>query len=392
MQTKTKKKKSKKSKQDESNADKVSGDITNAVTIAKKTKTRKGKKRSKQTPAIEKSKVNKTLPREPDVSSDHKDTASDPNAAANSVNLKESDKESNTIEGSNTEELKQERSSVGETLIKIIHTNKITEDSHIEQDSGDTADPNKGATEQSKVEESQIREADVSSEQNDAGADHNVADGAVKVTTATPEEGEEIGVSKISEAIHKMTQTPTDLPDQAASVEKSTFDTISDLPEIFANDIMQKQITWASPEDSLQQAIAKMQQTNSGYIMVGQNGTLEGVVSKSDIKKAMSPYLLPIFAKWRRPLDDATLKIRIKWIMSRPVRTIRPQTPLVTIMENMSQFRGQCLPVMDEEGNVRGLVTAFNIFQTLLKHNSNTCSTDEASPELAETASSTETT
>jgi CBS-domain-containing membrane protein len=106
----------------------------------------------------------------------------------------------------------------------------------------------------------------------------------------------------------------------------------------------------------------------------------------------MSPYLLPIFAKWRRPLDDATLKIRIKWIMSRPVRTIKPKTSLATIMEHMSQFRGRCLPVMDEEGNVQGLVTAFDIFQALLKSNPNTCSTGQTAQELVESAAPTGTT
>jgi CBS domain-containing protein len=482
MQTSTKKKKSKKSKQSESNTDKVSGDITDAGIITKKTKDRKGKKKSKQTPAPGKSKVNKTLPREPDISSDHKDTASDLDAAAHNVDLKESDKESNTIEGSNAEELKQERSSVGETLIKIIHTNKIAEDSHLEQDSEDTVDLNEDAVEQSKVEESHIREADVSSdqentapypdapndstdsketdtvegsneeelkqepfvketltgqtdagetaedaqaeqapedtvdhgdsvgkeqnhveespiqepdissEQNDAGADPNVDDGVAKVTAATPEKVEEIAVSQIYEAIQKITQSQGDIALHPATEEKSKADVTSSLLEASANEIMQNKVTWASPESSLQHAIAKMQQTNAGYVMVGQNGALEGVVSKSDITKAMSPFLLPIFAKWRRPLDDATLKIRIKWIMSRPVRTIKPQMSLAAIIEHMSQFRGRCLPVMDEEGNVQGIVTAFDVFQALLKHNSNTCSTEEANRELVKTASSTETT
>jgi CBS-domain-containing membrane protein len=53
--------------------------------------------------------------------------------------------------------------------------------------------------------------------------------------------------------------------------------------------------------------------------------------------------------------------------MSRPVRTIKPKTPLAAIMENMSRFGGRALPVVDEQGKVRGLVTVFEIFQMLLK-------------------------
>ncbi len=43
-------------------------------------------------------------------------------------------------------------------------------------------------------------------------------------------------------------------------------------------------------------------------------------------------YIGPMFAKWRWPLDDATLQIKVKWIMSRPIHTISPQTPLAAIM------------------------------------------------------------
>jgi CBS domain-containing protein len=136
----------------------------------------------------------------------------------------------------------------------------------------------------------------------------------------------------------------------------------------------------------MQRALAKMKQTDAGYIMIGQNGALEGIVSKSDITRAMSPYLQPIFTKWRRPLDDATLKIRIKWIMSRPVHTIKPETSLAAIMEYMSQFRGRCLPVTDEAGNVHGLVTAFDIFQALLKSGSNSPAEDQRALALAESA------
>lgn len=156
------------------------------------------------------------------------------------------------------------------------------------------------------------------------------------------------------------------------------------LCEIRADKIMQNQVIWANPDDSLQQALVKMQQTDAGYIMVGQNGVLEGIISKSDIARAMSPYLQPIFIKWRRPLDDATLKIRIKWIMSRPVHTIKQETSLAAIMEYMGQFRGRCLVVTDENGNVQGLVTTFDIFRALLKDKLNTCAEGQIAQKLVE--------
>ncbi len=113
-------------------------------------------------------------------------------------------------------------------------------------------------------------------------------------------------------------------------------------------------------------ALAKMQQANSSYMMVGGDGALEGIVSKSDLTGAFSPYLRPVFAKWRRSLDDATLQIKIKWIMSRSVRTVKPETSLSAVIGNMCQFGGCALPVVDKEGKVQGLVTIFDILQALL--------------------------
>jgi len=137
--------------------------------------------------------------------------------------------------------------------------------------------------------------------------------------------------------------------------------------ELCAKDVMQRRVVWVCPDDSVQQTFAKMQQQNAGYALAGRNGVLEGIVSKSDLTGAISPYLRPIFAKWRRPLDDATLQIRIKWIMSRPVHTIKPETPLAAIMENMHQLSVLCLPVVDQQGKVQGLVAEVNIFEALLK-------------------------
>ncbi|MHC4293091.1 MAG: CBS domain-containing protein, partial [Planctomycetota bacterium] len=156
---------------------------------------------------------------------------------------------------------------------------------------------------------------------------------------------------------------------QSLSDEKTNFS--SETITGCAKDIMQKNVIWISPDDTVEAAIAKMKEHDAGYLMVGSDdvmkGTmLEGIVSRSDITGAVSPYLRSTFAKWRRPIDDATLQIRIKWIMSKPVRTVKLDTPLNIIMENMSRYGGRCLPVVDNQGKVVGIVTVFDIFNSLL--------------------------
>ena len=116
-------------------------------------------------------------------------------------------------------------------------------------------------------------------------------------------------------------------------------------------------------------------------MVIGRDGTIEGLVSRSDLKAGVSPYLRPAFAKWRRPSDDATLQIRVKWVMSRPVRTISPETSVVSLIEGMLEFSGRCLPVVDQENKVRGLVTVFDIFRVLLSSDESISAAAEISEE-----------
>jgi CBS domain-containing protein len=161
---------------------------------------------------------------------------------------------------------------------------------------------------------------------------------------------------------------PLDVPDAskkpavcAAPEPRSSSRDLTDLLGVPAARIMQKDVVWAAPDDTVQDVIAKMQQHNVGYVLVGRNGVLEGLVSNSNILGAVSLYLRPVFAKWRRPEDDATLSVKVKWIMSRPVRTVSPDATVAATIETLRRCGGRCLPVVEAGGAVRGIVTVFDI-------------------------------
>ncbi|MBN1508082.1 MAG: CBS domain-containing protein [Sedimentisphaerales bacterium] len=159
-------------------------------------------------------------------------------------------------------------------------------------------------------------------------------------------------------------------PDPVAPLSRQTRAPDGGLTELLRTPvarIMQRDIVWATPEDTVQAVLAKMQQHNAGYVLIGQNGDLEGLVSNSNILGAVSLYLRPVFAKWHRPEDDATLGVKVKWIMSRPVRTIGPDTTLEGTIESMRRCGGRCLPVVDEKGAVQGIVTTFDILLYFLQ-------------------------
>jgi CBS domain-containing protein len=169
---------------------------------------------------------------------------------------------------------------------------------------------------------------------------------------------------------------PQELDETKSSFAERVFaDSLTHVPEgaitqvldVQAADVMTTDVVWCNPEDAVQNVIEAMQQHNTGYVLVGSNGALQGLVSNSNILSAVSPYLRPMFAKWRRPEDDATLQIKVKWIMSRPVRTVTPDATLGSMAETMRRYGGRCLPVVDEQGKVHGIITVFDILLRILE-------------------------
>ena len=188
----------------------------------------------------------------------------------------------------------------------------------------------------------------------------------------------ELASGAVSQAIRKMVDSPAVLPGQQSLAAL----------DLCAEDIMQKDVVWANPDDTIQRTLIEMQKYTTDYVLVGDGSTLTGMVSRADLSASISPYLRPAFAKCRRPLDDATLQIKLSLIMSRPVHTIGPQMSLEAVIRNMCRCRSRCLPVVDQQGKVLGLVTEVNIFKSLLKVKNavETCDSDETSPATTRTS------
>ena len=221
--------------------------------------------------------------------------------------------------------------------------------------------------ESKKVHEEQISKIKAESEEKEKGHDEEMARVKAETEERTKALTEQIAKIKAETTEKQKAITITESEKSAQSPPELPRKWSVTALAIYAKDIMQKEPVWGSPEDSVQEILSKMKQQHTGYMMIGTDGVLEGIVSKSDLNGAVSPYLRPEFAKWRRPLDDATLKLKVKWIMSRPVHIISSQTPLAAIMSSMCRFRVRALPMVNQQGKVLGLVTEADIFKAILK-------------------------
>jgi len=255
----------------------------------------------------------------------------------------------NAVESEQPETAETDEDTEPATETKADDSDIAASDNAVESEQPEAAKPDEDTEPATKTK----------AEDSDTAASDNAVE-SEQPETAKPDEDTEPATGPVSETIQRMAQSSTGLPGETDMISLAKC----------AKDIMQKEVLWGNADDSVQQALTKMQQADAGYMMVGTKDAIEGIVSIFDIAAALSVYLKPMFAKWRRPIDDATLQIKIKWIMTRPVSTIKPDTSLTAIMENMRQSGLRCLPVADEQGNIAGLVTVFDIFKALLNTDS----------------------
>jgi CBS domain-containing protein len=118
--------------------------------------------------------------------------------------------------------------------------------------------------------------------------------------------------------------------------------------KIPASDIMHKDVATLKPDDTADKALAAMVKRDIGSVVVIDKGAPIGIVTDSDL-------LERVFAEKK---DPKTVKVR--GIMSHPIRTIAPGTDLEEVLRIMRDLGTKRLPVM-LKGKLVGLVTENDI-------------------------------
>jgi len=117
---------------------------------------------------------------------------------------------------------------------------------------------------------------------------------------------------------------------------------------ILIEDIMNNDILMLGPDDSLIEAVRRMQQKNSDYVLICKDSYPEGIVTERDV-------LTKVLSKGLKP--D---KVRLKNIMSTPVTTIEKNLDVKLAWEIMSESKIKRLIITENEKAV-GVITSFDI-------------------------------
>ncbi len=107
-------------------------------------------------------------------------------------------------------------------------------------------------------------------------------------------------------------------------------------------------------DDSIRVAKNLFDRKHFHHVVVLERKRVVGVVSDRDILKVISPFVGNMM---ERSQDRGTLNKRIHQIMTRDLMTIGPDETVAQAAQKMLRERVSCLPVVDENLSLLGIVT-----------------------------------
>jgi len=120
-------------------------------------------------------------------------------------------------------------------------------------------------------------------------------------------------------------------------------------------DVMTPQVTTVAPETLVAEAIQLFGEYNIRHLLVtDQQGRLAGVFSDRDALRQMA-----------RGLDPFATRVAV--LMRQEPVSVTEDTPVQDAIELLSFHRINCLPVIDAERNVRGVLTTTDLLTTLYR-------------------------
>ena len=120
-------------------------------------------------------------------------------------------------------------------------------------------------------------------------------------------------------------------------------------------DVMTSKVVTLSPHHSFADAVSVMANRQfRHFVVVHPSGRIAGVISDRDILRALART-----SNWQAKT--------VEQIMTRAPFTVGPNTPVIDAVSKMVGKRINCLPVIDQDGAVCGIVTSTDLLKSYQK-------------------------
>ena len=127
---------------------------------------------------------------------------------------------------------------------------------------------------------------------------------------------------------------------------------------------MARKVVTVEMDDTLMEIREIFHKAKFHHLLVVNDDKLMGIISDRDVLKATSPNINTISETTR---DRATLNKRAHQIMTRNPITIRGDATLEEAAEVLLEERISCLPIIDFDHHVMGLITWVDIIKAFLQ-------------------------
>jgi CBS domain-containing membrane protein len=120
-----------------------------------------------------------------------------------------------------------------------------------------------------------------------------------------------------------------------------------EMPMLTVEDLMTRAVVTLNADDALLEVDDLLKRNHIRHLPVLQGRRLVGLVSHRDLIRALA----------RQPLGKAVQPLTVKDVMTPEVESVAPQTSLLEALERLLDHRFGCLPVVDAQGALVGIVT-----------------------------------
>ncbi len=139
--------------------------------------------------------------------------------------------------------------------------------------------------------------------------------------------------------------------------------------------IMTRELVTVAMDDTLEHLRSLFEMHGFHHLLVVHNRKVVGVISDRDVLRNLSPF---IGKRIEREQDVETLKRKAHQLMTRTLISIGPEALVHEAARLLVESKVSCLPVLDEHGEARGLVTWRDLLRVLAEQASGDGAVDDS--------------
>lgn len=133
---------------------------------------------------------------------------------------------------------------------------------------------------------------------------------------------------------------------------------------MLVRELMRTTVFTIAPDAGLDRALVIMNTKRIRHLPVVENGKVVGLISNRDLRLSMVEQSGPQNAPKGMYLPALT---KIRSVMKGDIVSIKPDASLFDAAQLMCEKRIGCLPVLDDSGQLVGIVTETDLLQLLVK-------------------------